>query len=346
MANKEGETVSRIGNALKQDAFDSAPILVTPSMFESKKSVVDGNGSVKKTMLDEDEDFDDDIKEETSVTEIDVFEPVIKKLKVSQSPAVKSAIENTPCFAKVWYSQEDKDYCPEIECGLRNLCEAAYHQAVESVEAEVEVKEEMEGIRPSERILKVIEGGEKVQEDDLAKIKQSGRKLQKKRRGRASTKPRNTSQNVSVPYVNQGRPVDVLASMLSASLNPKELELTDNWKFRIKTVEMRKAAKVAFEERYGSGMVCSKRASYHLYLWNGMYLLRFWVNAANVAIVDMNPHLAQEADRCGLRTFETPVKNPKHNYNFFPKRTKIRGQIQMETLIEAVKKTLSEMIVQ
>lgn len=340
---------------LKQEEFDPAPIL-TSSIMEAASSVVGGSGKTKtkKTMLDDEddpdeEDLDGDIEDDDAPVSEDVFMPVIKKLMVSQSPTVRSAIEGTSCFARVWYSADDKDYCPEMECGLRKLCEAAYHQAIESVEADVEAKEEMEGVGSSEveKLLNVINGKEDVEEDDLAKVKQN-RKLQtqKKKVRKSQAKDPNGLKKVRRPYVDQGRPVDYLAKVLHDGLDPKELP--DNWIYaNIGTKEERLHAAAWFVGKYGDGIQHSKRAGYHVYFYEGKHLLRFWVNAAGGGWLDMNPHLAEEMEKSGaFKTEVTPVKNPRHRYNFFPKRIKIRTAMQMETLIGAIKLTLSKMVVQ
>lgn len=348
MADRKGESVSRIGipASKQQDEFDPAPILVTPRMSEGVK---------KKNELDEE---DEDSLEENIQEEIaDPFKPAIAKMEASQSPAVRNAIAATPCFARVWYSSEDQDYCSEMECGLRRLCEATYHEAVESVDAEVEVQEELEGIETSEvdSLLKIIEGKGKIsavekllkaaingeenveQEDDFTKVKLQGRKLQK------GSKPRKT--RLSTPYVSKGRHSDKLATMLAMRLAP--IELPENWMYyTVRSLDFRKIAQRRFVSKHGGGMLCSKRSSYHIYIYDGLHVLRLWVNAANVVIVDLNPHLAAECERVGLKTLVTPPKNPRHSFNFFPKRTKVKTFQQMELVIQSVKATLDQMVVQ
>ena len=345
MANRKGETVSRIGMpaSKQQDEFDPAPILVTPR----------SEGAKRKNELDDD-DLTEDIQEEMSV--VDPFKPAIAKMEASQSPAVRNAIAATPCFARVWYSNEDQDYCSEMECGLRRLCEATYHEAVESVDAEVEAQEELEGIETSEvdGLFKIIEGKGEVsaverllraaingednveQEDDFTKVKLQGRKLQK---GSKSRKTR-----LSTPYVSKGRHSDKLATMLAMRLAP--VELPENWMYyTVRSFDFRKIAQRRFVSKHGGGMLCSKRPSYHIYIYDGMHVLRLWVNASNVAIMDLNPHLATECERVGLKTTVTPPKNPRHSFNFFPKRTKIKTFEQMELAIQSVKATLDQMAV-
>jgi hypothetical protein len=309
-----------------------------------------GGKKTKQVELD-DEDDDFYLREEVEKSsDADVFAPVIKKISTSQSPAVKAAIEGTPCFAKVWYSQEDEDYCPEMECGLRKLCEAAYHQALGSVDADMEVAEELEGVKTSEigKLMHLIEGKDDVQEDDLVKVQQS-RKLQGKKSKRAAqVKNLSESERVKrsrVHYIDQGRHIDALAAILETNLQP--VELPEGMYFTVKTLELRQIAAKKFVSKHGTGMCYSRSPSYHIYFYNGMHVLRLWMNAAGVGLMDLNPILAEEIEKEGLlRVTVTPIKSPRCNYNFFPKRTKIKTRYQMEVVIAAIKATLSKMVVQ
>lgn len=354
------EERTRIGVASVNQEFDPAPILITPRM-ENRTKVVEL----------EEEDLDD-APEEVKVKEIDVFSLIIKKLLLGQSPAMKLAIEGTACFARVWYSFEDRSYCSEVECGLRKLCETAYHQAIESVEADIEAKDEMDGVPI---LKKLSESNVDIMEDDFTKLMLQGRKLQIKQREQQKlesacsvvegfvkeydkSKPHTRTQ-----YVDKGRPVDLLAKALFQELQVANVnnewfqelspfELPDHWDYcGVGSLIQRQESQRRFCASYGHGIRYSKRgSSYHVYFYNGMHLLRFWVNAAGGGWLEMNPHLAEEVERTELShscsITETYRRSSREKYRFYPKRIKIKTYHQMLVLVAAVKKTLIKMIVQ
>jgi len=350
--------MTRVGSsALKQDEFDPAPILSVPASSEALgDSIVSGKKQVRQLIEDDEtedgEDLPDDLPDESEeqAKEEDPFEPVIKRILKSQSPSVRDAIQGTECFGKLWYSPDEKNYCPEVECGLRTLCEAVHTQAIGSVEEDVAAKEELAELDQEDgaKLMKLVHGGtgKKVQ-DDFAKNTKN-RKLNKKAKKKAAKAKKETDptkKKVRRPYVDQNRPIDDLARQLQEKIEPKTLP--DNWIYwSVGTKEQREYGQKWFVDKYGKGYQFSQRASYHIYFYNGMHVMRLWVNAAGGGWLDMNPFLAEEMRKRGHSLEPTPKKSIKHTYEFFPQRMKLLTQTQIDDVLDALKKTANKMIVQ
>ena len=204
------------------------------------------------------------------------------------------------------------------------------------MEGDFQVDEELVGVDPTK--LNIRDEIEKIDEDFI-KVKGKGRSLQKRRR-KGSRTPR-----IRRPYLDQGHQCDRFAKGLWVGLGAPP-SMTGKWRWvSAETPVDRTRSVKQFVDRYGNGLLVNRRAGYHSYFYNGMHVLRIWVNSKKHAWCDMNPWLADAAREEGLDIEPTTVKDKKHHFNFYPFRTKIKTLGQRVSLVRAVLDTLGSMAV-
>lgn len=311
---------------------DLAPILITPKLQESMASVTGGTRTVKKLVDDDDEakSSADTLCGEPQAEEEappDPFLPVIQKMAKGESPAVREAIQGTACFARMWYSDEDESFCPETECQVRKLCEAAYHKAVGSVEAEIEAEAEASEYHADAvgnitevvgRAQEAVLEGDSLNKVNLQRSMKKHKKVKVKKILIKSLKQR-------LPYLDRGMPVDTYVSAFWKAMGQPP-ELPPDWAYQaVASLEQRCFAAKWFSQRYGKGLVVSRRVSYWQFFYDGMHCGRFWVNSARAGWLDCNLWLAQELREQGFPLEPVATKDPKHSYKFYEYKVKIKS---------------------
>lgn len=222
------------------DKDDAAPMLTHHALgFEPpKKKKVDED--------DEDENLPPEFEgEEPKPVFIDPFIDEIRKVKDSQSPAMREAISTAECFGRQWYvdpavNPAEGGLCPQEECDLRTLCELIYTR-VQKIETATTAKEEKE-------------------------INQEAKKTFRSRK-----------VHRRYPYLAMGRPIDQLADKLWRLVGGPP-SLPNRWAYPpSKTPKEQEVAQKIFIELYGSGILVSKRTNYHTFFRDGLHWMKFWV---------------------------------------------------------------------
>ena len=255
---------------------------------------------------------------------VDLFITEIKKIKNTASPAERSAIEQSDCFGRGWYVdpadmvEEEIDIggpCTILECQLRRWCELVYGRATGTADSEPPKR------TPRQRLL-------------VAKRKVRGGRLKLTER---PSKRKYEGKYDRHPYVDVGRPVDKFGSSLWQLLGEPP-ELPKNWSFPLpKTGEQKEDSRQLFVEKFGSGVVLTRRMQYHQYFINGVHLMRFWVNAAGGGWLDFNLVLSRIIfkQKKRLDVERTPESGRKTKYRFYPYRTYLSRQKHINRLRDA-----------
>jgi len=326
---------------VEEEKFDPMPIMPAPSR-RLGQAVVDEDqeiesvavaGKLKGATVTID-DLDDEEEEKSGPDQFDVL---IAKLVKTVSPDIREAIKGTGCFGRLW--KDGDDVCPEVTCELRDYCRNVYEQVTGDVEDEIKV--------PVARVM----SPKKVQGSIAANA--TRRKLQKGKKKRklgepAPEKPTRPPWEAEKykrrAYVSTGRPVDVLVKALWEALGQPPV-MPEKWKYpKSKSLEDRIDAQHTFRQRYGYDLQVVRRASYHLYFYNGLHVCRIWVNAGGGGLMDVVPIVAEVMEEKGHFELEDAVpKNKKHVFQFFTQRCWIGTVEQAEKAAECIKSILSRM---
>lgn len=252
----------------------------------------------------------------------DKFSEAVEKVISSEHRVEwREAIRESHCFAKLWYSEEDRSYCSEMDCPLRNLCQYTWESVCGGM-LENRLEDHITTPPKTRRI------GRKLVYKDGNKIKT-----------RIRHKWKGTGRYDRVPYVSQGRPIDSVASVLWEMLGSPP-SLPETWSFSVsKTKDQLAKAKAEFLDRFGSGLYVIRRASYHQYMLDGEHLMRIWVNAAGGGWVDCNKKLS------GLLLMDdknliaaTPSSGKDTKYRWYPYRIFLSKDSSLERLKIALTK--------
>jgi hypothetical protein len=210
----------------------------------------------------------------------------------------RELIKSSSCFAKMWRDSDDDSICDELECDLRDLCQATWTS---------------------------IKGGYTSAEDSLttpARVRLLGKK---RKRGRPPKKKKKKLAGCGryerVPYVSTGRPVDEIARALYEFLGaPPRLPTT--WYYGAsKTQAQVNEARELFINEFGTGLFIIERSSYHHYMLNGDHFMRFWVNSAGGGWMDLSPMLTKAIMRTGRSDpAKTPASGRSTKFRFYPYR--------------------------
>ncbi len=327
----------------EKETFDPMPIMPAP------------NKRLGQAVVDEDQEIEsiavagrlkgstvtiDDLDDEEEKSGPDQFDAFTAKLVKTVSPDIRDAIKGTQCFGRLW--KDGEDVCPEAACELRDYCRSVYEQVTGDVEDD-EV-EEIEEPAPKPRVV----SHKKAQGSIAANA--SKRKLQKKKRKlgepapeKPSRPPWEAEKYKRRAYVSTGRPVDSIVDALWKALDQPP-SMPEKWKYaKSKSFEDRQDAQRQFRRNYGSGMLVVRRASYHLYYYNGLHVCRIWVNAGGGGLMDMVPAVADAMEDEGFQLEDAVPKNKKHVFQFFTKRCWI-GTVEHATkAAECIKSVLSKM---
>jgi hypothetical protein len=200
------------------------------------------------------------------------YDEVIKRVTMGMDSGMVATMNETACFGWMWRetSNPDEPSCPvAAECDLAEACETVWELVQQRLE-------ETKGRRPQAEILPTTTDPIEPLPDQESKPKKRRRKVKRHKWVDAGKYDR-------VGYQDAERPVDKAVVRLTEVLgNPPVLP--SNWN------------PVHFNEKYATmgSFLCSKTASYHSFLLNGVTILRFWTNAANCALVDFVPDLLSE----------------------------------------------------
>lgn len=328
----------------EKETFDPMPIMPAPNK-RLGQAVVDEDqeiesiavaGRLKGATVTID-DLEDEEEEKSGPDQFDAF---ITKLVKTVSPDIREAIKGTQCFGRLW--KEGEDVCPEAACELRDYCRSVYERVMGEDEVE-EIEEPAPAPKPRTVTHKKVEGSIAA---NAAK-----RKLQKKKRrqpGEAAAEkpsrpPWEAEKYKRRAYVSTGRPVDVIVDALWKGLDQPP-QLQEKWKYaKSKTFEDRQDAQRSFRRNYGSGLVVCRRASYHLYYFNGLHVCRIWVNAGGGGLMDMCPAVAEAMEEEGFQLEDAVPKNKRHVFQFFTQRTWIGTREHAEKAAECIKAALPKM---
>lgn len=279
--------------------FDYAPILMVKTPKQEEPSEEEEQPAVVTTV------------EELEVA--DPFAPVIHRLSKSESPVVLAAVRNTPCFARLWFNEQDGSYCTEMECQLRGLCELSYHQAVGFPAAPEE---------PSK-----VEPPPKVPRPSVRPAPSVQRRPAKKRKVRL---PDSFKRAAAFAYTDQGRPVDAHAKTLWEKVGEPP-ELPPQWSYgNAATTEQRKISRSEFVKQYGSGLLVTRRSSYHQYFYNGIHVCRLWVHTGSSAWMDCCLELARALNAKGYHLAPTMPKDRRHRFQWYEFKIKIQTAEDVE----------------
>lgn len=219
----------------------------------------------------------------------------------------KEAIQSTQCFVRLWYDEDDKSFCTELECPLRRICEGAW-----------------------ERVLGKFYKLRKGHPKRIANLTVASTDFsvelnpQKEARFARIKKPYTYRKNkdlkyVRLDYVPSGRPIDYLAQDLWEFLG-RPILLPSGWSYNSPNNDgVFENAKVAFVKKFGTILCVMKRSSYHLYYFDGEQLMRFWVNTSKGGWLDLNVDLSKIFLTNGVNLAKAPEGSAK-KFRFFPFR--------------------------
>jgi len=287
--------------------FDYAPILITKGPKPAEPEEIEEQPIV------------------TTVEELEVadpFAPIIRKLSKTESPVVWRAVQDTPCFARLWHNEQDGSYCTEMDCQLRGLCELSYHQAVGFPAAPEEPKQ----VAPP-----------RAAPRPLVRPPEARRQAKKNKIRLASSFKR----AAAFAYIDQGRPVDAFAQALWQKLGePKELP--PEWDYGVAaTMEQRKEARASFIKEYGDGLLVTRRSSYHQYFFNGIHVCRLWVSTGSSAWLDCCLELARGLNAKGYRLAPVTPKDRRHRFQWYEFKIKVRTAEDIEGAAAVMRSILS-----
>jgi len=226
---------------------------------------------------------------------------------ISNEPreAWRDAIRKADCFVREWFDPTDGSFCSQLECDLRELCQATW----ESVDGDLTLPGEMLAAPARVRV--------------LGKKKKRGRPPGKSKKKRwQEPKWEGTGKYERVPYVSTGRPVDLIAQNIFEYLGMPAHLPTDWFYGPSRTQAELNQSREAFVGRFGEGLYITQRSSYHQYLLDGEHLMRLWVNAAGGGWLDCSRELSRSLLRAGtLDLVKTPASGRSTKFKFYPYRT-------------------------
>jgi hypothetical protein len=242
-----------------------------------------------------DKDLDEFGPKEEKVKEVkkDPYNESIIKIKKSVSPATREAIDDCECFVRLWYDEDE--YCDELECDLRPLCESSYNK---------------------------INDGKEEEEEEI-KIESSVTK----------------KKVIAKPYVNRGKPSDFFANLLWEEMGkPPAIDKYDYLKQT--TYEDRWKAQQAFIYEFGDHLQIIRRSTYHVYFYDGMHLMRIWVNKLKGCWIDLHRDIVKGIHKYKFKTNKVPVIDRDHVYKKFCTRIYVNSQKTVNTFVEHVLQNL------
>lgn len=249
-------------------------------------------------------------------TKDEKFDEAIKEVTNLQTDEEwKDLIRETPCFGRLWYDKELDEFCDQVECDLRQLCQSVW--------------EKVEG-PPQEKVVKP------------RWVPRKARKRGRPRKDNKVTKRnkwKGTGKYERHPYQDQGRPIDRIAKALLEFLgNP--LCLPDGWQYPVsKTEEQKVEARLLFLAEFGSGVWTTQRSSYHMYLFEGQHLMRLWVNAGGGGWLDLSTRLARILSKSSnIDLVKSPASGYKTKFRFYP----FRMYVGKDQDVEQVKAALAK----
>lgn len=268
--------------------------------------------------------------------EEDNFVETIERVKQNQSPAVRDTIDRADCFGRGWFidqaeatdfDEDEGGICTEVECELRYLCELVHKRVSENerigtIESSV--------IQPfyKKQVIKKKRGRPfKVDKEFLSRRSKRG--------------------NEKTPYVDLGRTIDVIADKIWKAVGSPP-SLPENWYYqttfnteimKLPRSEIDKVSQRTFMDKYGEGLIITRRFNWHQYFFNGIHLMRLWVWAASGGWLDLNKHLSKIMVKQGKAELEMPPeKARKKKYRHFPYRMYVSKQQHLHRLFEGLTK--------
>lgn len=249
---------------------------------------------VKPKEKEQDLEIDDEEEstgEPPTAVEEDRFAIEIERILTVESPAVRDTIKRTECFGHGFYIDpvdvpegDEGGICLQTDCDLYGLCRLVWNRASDEAKAPDQTTETVK-----ERKVFTLDG-----------------------------------MRERHPYVHAGRPVDDLAKNIWEMVGQPPM-INNNWNYPpSRTATEKKAAAKVFTDRWGGGLVISRRINYHQYFLDGVHLLRFWTRTAGGGWLDLNPSIAKALLKLGeIDVQETPKRSDgetNRRYRFYPYR--------------------------
>lgn len=241
-----------------------------------------------------------------------------KVVRWERRPEYRQIIKETGCFGRLWQDPDTEDFCDEIDCDLRQLCQLVWTSVCGGLEADE----------------KPPKPKRSVEEVCWERRKRSSKR--QKRRWAEARKWNGSTKYSRVPYQSRGRPVDTLAELFWEFINPQVLPTY--WKYPdSKTREQRKEARLVFIAEYDDGAFGIQRSSYHQYFFDGCHLMRFWVNSNGGGWLDCSARLAKVIAKIGkIDLVKTPSSGYKTKFRFYRHRVYIGCAEDVDKIKEAL----------
>lgn len=241
--------------------------------------------------------------------EEDAFAIEIASVLKVESPAVRDTIERTECFGYGFYIDpadadegDEGGICLQTDCDLYGLCRLVWTRSTDTDKPDAE--------------------------------EQAENKVNNRRRTLDGMRERH-------PYVPSGRPVDDLAKKIWEMVGQPPA-INNNWAYPpSRTPKEKEAAARNFRDRWGGGLVISRRINYHQFFLEGAHLMRFWTRSAGGGWLDLSPEIAQALVKLNeLEVQEVPRQKDgltHKRYRFYPHRCWISRKRHLNRLRRAFK---------
>lgn len=230
-------------------------------------------------------------KPEIDPIQLDPFEQAINRLKRQVGPAIKEAIESTPCFARGW--KIESNVCPGTDCDLKSMCQQTYQKISKSTNLpkRVLLPSKLSPPKPSKHPKK-------------AKVEPILTQKEIDRIGGA------VEQLAEIFWLNMGQPPARTQSL--ARGNPNNRTPAD------RIIQQKTAI-----QTFGSGTFRTIRRKYHVYYHNGIPLVRFWIDANSYTSIELASQLVGPLQDAGFKTRNTVPKCKAKHYLYYTHRVSI-----------------------
>jgi hypothetical protein len=298
------------------DLKDVAPILGFPSKMIRKQNDDDSEELPPMPPLPPKKNAEKEISDQFSYA-------IREAIKYEVNTEVVAAIRSRPCFARLWADEKGK-ICPyplldqydDNYCDLGEQCEATWNLVMSGSFGPqgIPEKQKRKRGRPPK-----IKGG-------FLNILGTRERVKK---------------NFRVPYQNAGRPIDFIADMIWEHVGSPP-SLPTNWLYpSVENKSMIERARLDFIEQYNDQLWVIKRMSYHQYIYDGLHMMRLWVQSANGGWLDTNEKLTKLLQATNkVELYEIPQSGKKSKHKFYKKRTYVNRQIELEHIKDALTKYL------
>jgi hypothetical protein len=214
----------------------------------------------------------------------------IERVKKNSGMEIASLVRQTECFVRLWYDEDTLEYCEELECDLRNLCQASWEK--------VEEKKT------------IVASGHKEPPIDISKLplglRKAARKAEKKKEKRLHTF-RHYAPGEETPR-------DRIQRTFEDGIHARLIASTKRIHGNLKNRANRAAAKDSFIEKYGDGLFLRKARSAWTYYALGEHLMKFSVNTASGVNLKLNRKLSRQVAKSGWFDIKPNPENDSYIY--------------------------------